>query len=99
MATMTGTIRNGRIELDEPADLPEGTRVYVSEAEPEPDAEFINEANWPDTPENRAELVRRIESFEGLGWTLDEEARIAAAREVWKRFNIEAVRKQMGLDQ
>lgn len=99
MATMTGTIRNGHIELDEPADLPEGTRVYVSEAEPEPDVEFINEADWPDTPENRAELVRRLHAIEPMGWTAEEEARIAAARDEWKRFNIEAVRKQMGLDQ
>jgi len=97
MATLTGTIRDCRVELDDPPELPEGTRVVVREAEPE--VEFLNEADWPDTPENRAELVRRIDAIQPLNLSPDEEARIEAARQEWKRFNVEAVRKQMGLDE
>ena len=95
MTTITGTVRNGKIEPDEPGDLPDGTRVRIIEDESEP--EFIPD-DWPDTPENRAELVRRIDAFEPMGWTPEEEARIEAWRQEMKRYNIEAIRKQMGLD-
>lgn len=33
--TREGTIRNGRVELDAPADWPEGTRVLVDAAAPD----------------------------------------------------------------
>lgn len=33
--TLEGTIRNGRVELDEPTDLPDGTRVTVEIAAPD----------------------------------------------------------------
>lgn len=97
MPRITGTVREGRVELDEPVNLPDGTRVVVTEAAPEP--EYLVEEDWPDTPENRAELLRRLDAIEPLGWTDEEETRIKAAWAELKRFNIEAVRKQMGLDQ
>jgi hypothetical protein len=33
--TLTGTIRNGRVELDEPTDLPDGTRVTAEVVAPD----------------------------------------------------------------
>jgi hypothetical protein len=91
--TIMGTVKNGKIEPDRPVDLPEGTRVrIIEELDSIPD-------DWPDTPENRAEILRRMDAFEPMGWTPEEEARIRAAWEESKRFDIEAVRKQMGLDQ
>jgi len=96
MARVTGTYRHGRVELNEPVDWPDGHRVVISDSEPED--ELLDEADWPDTPENRAELLRRFDQMEPLGLTPDEEARMAAALAESKRFNVEAVRRQMGLE-
>lgn len=52
------------------------------------------EEDWPDTPENRIEILRRMEAIEPLELTEADEAEIAAVREV----TLAAVRKQMGLE-
>lgn len=100
MSKIMGTVRNGKIEPDEPIDWPNGHRVVIADAKSASgsDVEFLNEDEWPDTPENRAELLRRLEAIEPLGWTPEEEARINLAREEFKRVDIESVRRQMGLD-
>jgi hypothetical protein len=95
VSKVKGTYRGGRIELDEAVDWPDGRRVTVSDEDPAD--ELLTEGDWPDTPENRAELVRRLDALEPLGLTSDEQARIEAALAESKRFNVEAVRKQMGL--
>ncbi len=106
MSKIMGTVRNGKIEPDEPMDWPDGHRVIIGDAEAdfdfmrngEPEFEFLPD-DWPDTPENRAELLRRIDAFQPLGLTAEEEARIEAAREEFKRVEIEAVRRQMGFEE
>jgi hypothetical protein len=96
MSVLTGAIRDGRVELDAPASLPNGTRVRV-----EPTADvggFLREEDWPTTPEGIAEHVRRMEQFDPIVLTPEDDARILAARAAVRDATLAAVRKQMGLD-
>jgi hypothetical protein len=93
---LTGVILDGRVELDSPAALPNGTRVHV---EPAPARDgFILDEDWPTTPEGIAELVRHMEQFDPVVLTPDDETRIAAARAATREVTLAAVRKQMGID-
>ena len=67
---ITGTYRGGRIELDESVDWPEGRRVSVVA---ESATLGLREEEWPDTPENRAEILRRMEAVEPLELTAEDE--------------------------
>ena len=58
----------------------------------------LREEDWPDTPENRAEILRRMEAIEPLELTAEDEAEIAAARAAVREVTLAAVRKQMGLE-
>jgi hypothetical protein len=92
---ITGTYRSGRVELDEKVDWPDGTRVSVIDYDP--GDELLNEDDWPDTPENRAEMLRRFDAMQPV-MTPEEQAEFEAILAESKRFNKEAMRKQMGLD-
>jgi len=59
----------------------------------------MREEDWPTTPEGIAAHVRGMESFEPVVLTPQEESDLAAWRAEMKRFNVEAVRKQMGLSE
>jgi hypothetical protein len=51
MMTVRGRVRNGRLVVDEPTDLPEGTEVELEPVEHEP---------WDLTAEQREELKARL---------------------------------------
>jgi hypothetical protein len=53
MMTVRGRVRNGRLVVDEPTDLPEGTEVELAAVGDEP---------WELTPDQRRELKARMES-------------------------------------
>ena len=90
--TIEGTYHAGRVDLDKDVDWPEGCRVRVA-------LEYgLREGDWPDTPENRAEILRRMEAIEPLELTAEDEAEIAAARTAVREVTLAAVRKQMGLE-
>jgi hypothetical protein len=72
MQALTGTMRNGHIELDDPAELPEGTRVEVLPLEPAPTTRGMREEDWPTTPEGIAALVTRMDEVEP-GWLSPED--------------------------
>jgi len=106
---ITGTFRNGHVELDSSGGLPEGTRVrVVPESDVTPKHEEndhahdelwgIDAADYQDTPEFRAKLISQIDSFEPLELTPEEEAEWEAARKWRKEYSLAAVRKQMGLE-
>ena len=94
MSILTGVIRDGRVELDTPAALPNGTRVRV---EPEAEEGFLRDEDWPTTPEGIDALVRRMEQLDPIVLTPEDEARIAAARTAVRDVTLAAVRKQMGI--
>ncbi len=95
MPVITGTIHGGQIVPDAPLDLPEGTRVDITPRQPPGDKIGLDPCEWRDGAEALADWAAWIKSFEPLEFTPEEEAELARFREEMRRFNIEAVRRQM----
>ena len=95
MSVLTGVIRDGRVELDVPAPLPNGTRVRV---EPETaDSDDFEQQPWPTTPEGIEAMLRELDAIEPAVLTAEEQADIAKSRAACKAKDMEKVRRQMGL--
>lgn len=92
---ISGTYRNGRIDLDGQVDWPDGSRVMVI---PGMGATGLREAGWIDTAENRALLLAGLDAIEPFLVTPEDEAEIAGARQAVRQASIRRVREQMGLD-
>lgn len=99
MLEVSGTVTNGVVVPATPGRLPEGAkvRIVIEDVAEKPPQIGMREEDWPTTPEGIEEHLRRMREFEPVELTPADEARIAAWRAEMKRFNIEAVRKQMGL--
>jgi hypothetical protein len=67
-----GAIKNGQIVLDEPAELPEGSRVEVLPVEAARPMLGMREEDWPTTPEGIAALLARMDQVEP-GWLSPED--------------------------
>jgi hypothetical protein len=79
MNAVKGTVQNGQIVLDHPAELPEGCRVIV---EPITEESFgTREEDWEDTPEAVAAWLKWYDSLEPLQGSPQEEAEWQAARQ------------------
>lgn len=89
-----GTYREGRVDLDGAVDWPDGSRVSVI---PALRAVGLREAEWADTPENRAVLLARLDAIEPLVVTPHDEARVTEALEASREISIRRVQEQMGL--
>ena len=72
MNVLQGTMKNGQIILDTPAELPEGTRVAVLPLDEAQPAAGMREENWPTTPEGIAALLARMDQVEP-GWLSPED--------------------------
>lgn len=85
---------NGRIVPAEPVDWPEGAELLV---EPVPAGETIGltEDEWRDDPESIAAWIEAVEKIEPMIWAEGEREEYERYREEGRKFNIEAVRKQM----
>jgi hypothetical protein len=81
-------VKNGQIVLDEPARLPDGTRVEVVPAEGGRPTMGIREEDWPTTPEGIAALLKRMDDLEPLAMTPEEEADLAAWRKKRKEHEL-----------
>src|SRR2546423_551629 len=79
MSAVKGTVQNGHVILDNPTDLPNGSRVLV-EPITEEGALGTREENWQDTPEAVAAWLRWYDSLEPIQRTPQEEAEWQAAR-------------------
>jgi hypothetical protein len=96
MKLIQGTYRDGRIALDHPVDWPEGVKVSIVAPG---EAWGLSEADWPDTPENRAALVALLDGMTPLILTPEDEQEMSAGRAAAREASLRAVRKQMGLPQ
>jgi hypothetical protein len=67
MNALQGTIEHGQVILDDPAELPDGTRVEVLPVEGLPSTLGMREQDWPTTPEGIAALLARMDQVEP-GW-------------------------------
>jgi hypothetical protein len=72
MNTFQGTIKNGQIVLDDPAELPEGSRVEVFPVAAARPALGRRGGGWAATPEGIAALLARMDQVES-GWLSPED--------------------------
>jgi len=89
---------NGRIVPTEPVNWPEGSQLLVEQVNGLTQL-GIDESDWQDNPEALADWTQWIKSIEPLDYTEEESASLERFQDQLRRFNIEAVRKQMGLEQ
>jgi hypothetical protein len=90
-----GIYKGGRLELQALPDWPDGTEVLVEPAETRSEKIGIDESEWLDDPASLADWEAWIKTFEPLEFTPEEARGIAEFDEKMRRFNIEAVRRQM----
>ncbi|MFM9962971.1 MAG: hypothetical protein ACKV2Q_17320 [Planctomycetaceae bacterium] len=90
--------RDGRLVLIEKlaASLCEDDPTCVAGVNRDLETIGLREEDWPDTPENREEILRRMAAVEPLELTEEDEARIATARAEMKTKSIETMRQLMG---
>lgn len=94
MSAIRGTIRDGKVVFDAPPDWPEGTPVEV---EPVRSSERIgiSEEEQGDDPESIARWLTAFDAIPVAKTSPFDDPAVVAWRETMRRFNIEAVRKQM----
>jgi len=96
MNAIRATWTNGRIVPAEPVNWPEGIELLV---EPVASSERIglDESDWRDDAAALADWEAWIGTIEPLEYSDEERAELARYREQFRRYNLEAVRKEMGL--
>lgn len=95
MTKIKTTIRNGRIELRAPDELPEGTEVLVEVTPITRKKIGIDESEWRDDPEALADWDAWLKTLEPIEFSSEEQIERDSFDEEFRRFNVEAVRKQM----
>jgi len=95
MSTIKTTIKNRRIELKAPDELPDGTEVLVDVTPVSPETVGIDESEWRDDPDALADWDAWLRTIESVELTPEEETANDRFEKEFHRFNVEAVRKQM----
>jgi hypothetical protein len=86
---LTGTWKDGQIQLDQPVDWPEGRRVVITPQETQ-EGEWlgITEEEWPRTPEALADWLKWLDSIEPIEMTPEEEADALAWRQKLREYEL-----------
>ena len=95
MNAIKATIRNGRLEVDVPADWPEGGEVTIPPPEHLKQPFGLDESEWRDDAEALADWAVWLKTIEPFEFTPGELAERSAFDEKMRQFNLEAVRVQM----
>jgi len=95
MDAIRATVRSGRLELDAPADWPEGTQVLIEPTTSRWEEIGIDESQWSDDPSSLADWEAWIQTIEPLEFTAEEAERMAEFDNQMRRYNLDAVRRQM----
>jgi hypothetical protein len=95
MSMVKATVQSGRIEVTAPDDLPDGTEVLVEVTPLSRGKIGIRESEWRDDPAALADWDWWIHRIEPIELSPEERADHDRFEEVFRRYNIEAVRKQM----
>jgi hypothetical protein len=95
MNAIKSVVRNRRIELEAPDELPEGTEVLVELIPLASQQIGIDESEWRDSPTSLTDWEEWIRTIEPLEFTPQEAERMADYEEQMRRYNIEAIRRQM----
>jgi hypothetical protein len=97
MSTVRATVRGGRIEVRAPDELPDGTEVFVEVTPLSRGRIGIRESEWRDDPEALADWDRWVQRIEPIELAPGGRAEHERFEEEFRRYNIEAVREQMGM--
>jgi hypothetical protein len=95
MNAIKGFFKDGRLELDGRPDWPDGTEVLIEPTSAPPEKIALDESEWRDDPTSLADWEAWIQTIQPLEFTTEEAARIADFDEQMRRYNVEAVRRQM----
>jgi hypothetical protein len=95
MNTIKAIVQNRRIEVTVSDDLPDGTEVVIDVMPVSAEKIGIDESEWRDDPEALADWEAWLSTIEPIERTSQEEAAHDRFDEEFRRFNVEAVRKQM----
>jgi hypothetical protein len=85
MSVITGTVKNGLIVLDEPGDLPDGSRVLVQPVETA-ETFGMSEVEWQDSPEAIADWIAWYDSLQPIELSAADEEELRAFRERQKEL-------------
>ncbi len=94
MHAIKATWINGQILLSEPVDWPEGSQLLVAPIVPEVKI-GLTEEEWRDDPESIAAWEVGVRSIEPPEYSDAERAEMDRYRAEYRRYNLEAVRRQM----
>ena len=89
---------NGRIQASEPVDRPEGCELIVELLDPSDERRGLAEIEGPNDAAAIAAWVAGVATIEPLVLTDEERVELDRYRAEGRSFNIEAVRRQMGLE-
>src|SRR4051794_18638416 len=95
MNAIQSIVKNGRVEVATPPDWPEGCAVLIEPLSAAGDKLGLDESEWRDDPASLADWEAWIKTIEPLEFTPDEEEAFARFDEAMRRYNLEAVRRQM----
>ncbi len=95
MNAIRGTVHHGRIDLQAPEDWPEGCAVLIEPLTTSSEKIGLDESEWSDDPASLADWDAWLKTIEPLELTPEEEANMARFDEAMRRYNIDAVRRQM----
>ena len=95
MNAIKATWKNGQILPAEPVDWPEGSELVVEPVAPTAAKIGLDEAEWRDDAEALADWDAWLRTIEPPELTGEERAAFARYREEFRRYNLEAVRRQM----
>ena len=76
-------------------DWPEGSELLVEPIVSTEQKIALTEEDWRDDPESIAAWIAGVRSVERPEYSAEERAEIARYREEYRRYNLEAVRRQM----
>ena len=85
MNVITGTVKNGLIVLDDPGDLPDGSRVVVQPVETV-EIFGMSEAEWRNSPEAITDWIAWYDSLQPIEISAADEAELKAFRERQKEL-------------
>jgi hypothetical protein len=87
MTSIKAVVRNGRIEVDKPISLPDGTQLTIPIPELSERLENTDE-DRSDTPEAIENWIRWYDALEPVEFTEEDRAAWEAARQEQKEFEI-----------
>lgn len=99
MSAIFGTYIDGKVVLDAPAPLPDGTRVRLVTEDSEYVGVGMRDEDWPTTPEGIAALIARMDATEPVQMTDEEMAAWEKSRadyKVWWATQQDAYHEKIG---